>query len=85
MSRAYQIAEELTEAEPESAYQAPSRATAGEPAATDYGAREAQQERSEPAPPSEAPKTGEAGPSDEQQPPPKTERRGGWWQRRGFF
>jgi hypothetical protein len=84
MSRAYQIAEELTEAAPEPVDQAPGRPAADEPEATDYALRETPQDQSEPPPPSDAAKTGEAGSGDEQPPPPK-ERRGGWWQRRGFF
>ncbi len=83
MSRAYQIAEELTEA-PEPAYQEPSRSAAEEPEASDYAAPESSRDQSEPPPPSEATKTGEAE-AGEQQLPPKAERRGGWWQRRGFF
>jgi ribonuclease E len=85
MSRAYQIAEELTEAEPEPAYQAPSRSSDDAPEATDYVAPETTHDQNEPSPPNETSKTAETGPGDEQPPPPKGERRGGWWQRRGFF
>ena len=84
MSRAYEIAEELSEAVPATDEKAvddekAAAETPDEPVAIADEPPPAEPESEVPA---EEQATPEA---EDEQPPPKEERRGGWWQRRGFF